>query len=169
MRSQCGVMPNIGWFLTDTTSTSEGGSAGTRAVGPVLSTSASVLRWGAAVSMAAGSLGVESFDEILSPLFPYGKFKRKCLRTSSLLFITIKEQKYKACIYLDRCWLSNKLFRCNNLSGGGSDGSHRLDSSEYRSKIEITVQSFLQDSKIKIRSHRWYFAKELWWGRTCAN
>ena len=85
MRSRCGVMPNIGWFLTDTTSASIGGSAGTRAVGPVLSTSAFVLRLGSAVSMAAGSLGVESFDGILVPLFPYGAFKRKCLRTSSAL------------------------------------------------------------------------------------
>ena len=86
MRSRCGVMLNIGWFLTDTTSASVEGSAGTRAVGPVLSTSAFVLRWGSAVSMSAGYFGVESFDGILVPLFPDGAFKRKCLRTSSVLF-----------------------------------------------------------------------------------
>ena len=85
MRLRCGVMLNIGWFLTNTSSTSVGGSADTRAVGPVLSTSAFVLRWGSAVSMAAGYFGVESFDGILVQLFPYGAFKRKCLRTSSVL------------------------------------------------------------------------------------
>ena len=164
MRSRCGVMLNIGWFLTDTTSTSVGGSAGTRAVGPVLSTSAFVLRWGSAVSMAAGYFGVESFDGILVPLFPYGAFKRKCLRTSSVLVTwQSKERNMKHSFTLidagsARNYSGAPLFReetlrmCNVIKLW----FRRVKSKHWN---DFQIQSFLLDSKIKIQTSMIFFKR----------
>ena len=151
MRSRCGGMLNIGWFLTDTTSTSVGGSAGTRAVGPVLSTSAFVLRLGSAVTMAAGSLGVESFDGILVPLFPYGAFKRKCLRTSSVLVTWQSKERIMAhsSTLIDagsaRNYSGAPLFREETLKMGNVIKLlyRRVKSKHWN---DFQIQSFLLDS-----------------------
>ena len=173
MRSRCGVMLNIGWFLTDTTSASVGGSAGTRAVGPVLSTSAFVLRWGSAVSMAAGYFGVESFDGILVPLFPYGAFKRKCLRTSSVLVTwQSKERNMKHSFTLidagsARNYSGASLFREETLKMGNVIKLlyRRVKSKHWN---DFQIQSFLLDSYNK-NSNIYDFFQKIGGTWTCAS